>query len=64
MIWNRIKRPDPEKEEEFREQMKEVKLSWKDKFAMVISAYAVLLVPALLVVGGICLLACWLFGLL
>ncbi len=62
MIWNRIKPPDPEKEEQFHQQMKDVKLSWKDKLAMVLSAFVVLFLPALLVVLGIALLALWAFG--
>ncbi len=62
MIWNRIKPPDPEKEAQFHEQMKDVKLGWKDKLAMILSAYVVLLLPALLVVVGMALLMLWLFG--
>ena len=38
------------------ERQKEEKLTFKDKLAMLLSAYAVLLVPAVLVLGGMCLL--------
>ena len=62
MIWKRIKPPDPEKEEQFHQQMKDVKLGWKDKLAMVLSAYVVLLLPALLLVIGIAVFMLWAFG--
>lgn len=43
------------------ERQKEEKLTLKDKLAMLLSAYAVLLVPAVLVLGGMCLLL-WLMS--
>ena len=43
------------------ERQKEEKLTFKDKLAMLLSAYAVLLVPAVLVLGGMCLLL-WLMS--
>lgn len=64
MIWNRLKPSDPEKERQFREQMKDVKLGWKDKFAMVFSAMLVLLLPSVLLLVGMCLLMLWIFGIL
>ena len=59
---DRLPRPDPEKEAQRRKDMENVKVSWKDKLAMVVTAYVVLLLPALLILGGICLLVLWLFG--
>ena len=43
------------------ERQKEEKLTFKDKLAMLLSAYAVLLVPAVLVLGGMGLLL-WLMS--
>ena len=43
------------------ERQKEEKLTFKDKFALVFSAYLVLLVPAVLVLCGMCLLL-WLMS--
>ena len=43
------------------ERQKEEKLTFKDKFAMVFSAYLVLLVPAVLVLCGMCFLL-WLMS--
>ncbi len=55
-------KPDPEKERQLREGMENTHLSWKDKFAMVFSAYVVLLLPAILVIVGFGLLVLWIFG--
>lgn len=62
MIFKRLKKPDPEAEERRRQEMEDVKLSWKDRLALVISAYAVLVIPSVLVIVGICLLLLWVFG--
>ena len=44
------------------ERQKEEKLTFKDKLAMLLSAYAVLLVPAVLVLCLLCLLLYWIAG--
>ena len=46
MFWKNITKPDPKKEKELRDQISQEELSWKDKQAMIISAYAVLFLPA------------------
>ncbi len=44
------------------ERQKEEKLTFKDKLAMLLSAYAVLLVPAVGVLCLLCLLLYWMAG--
>ena len=46
MFWKNSTKPDPEKEKELRDQISDVELTWKDKLAMIVSAYAVLFLPA------------------
>ncbi len=62
MIWRRLKKASKEDEERFREQMANADLTFKDKFAMVISAYAVLLLPAVAVLLVLSLIVLWIFG--
>ncbi len=64
MIWRRLKKSTPEQDAEFQERMTEAKLTFKDKLAIVLSAYLVLLLPALAVLLGICTLAMWLLGII
>ena len=49
MFWKNITKPNPKKEKELRDQLIEEELTLKDKLAMILSAYAVLFVPAVLV---------------
>ena len=46
MFWKNITKPDPKKEKELRDQLSEEEIGWKDKLAMIVSAYAVLFLPA------------------
>ncbi len=62
MIFRRLKKPDPEKVKEFREAMKEEKLGKSDIFAMLISAFFVLVLPCLLLLGAFGALLLWIFG--
>ncbi len=64
MIWRRLKKSTPEQEREFEERMTEEKPSFKEKVTMVLTAYAVLLVPAALILIAFSLLVCWIFGIL
>ena len=60
MIFGRLKKSTPEQEEQFGRMMEEEKVGWKDKLAMLISAYLVIMVPVmlfLLVFIGIALFA-------
>ncbi len=60
--WNHLKKSTQEEEEKFQDMMEEEKVSWKDKFSMVLAAYITILLPcaAILVVVG--LLLVWLIG--
>jgi len=63
MLWDKIKKlkkPDPEKEKEFRNEIEEMGgLEKKDMPAMLIAAFLVILPIAIIVLVVICLLA-WL----
>ena len=64
MIFKRLKKSTPEEEEQFGRMMEEEKVGWKDKFAMIISAFAVIVLPSLLILIGMSTLMLWVFGLL
>ena len=49
MFWKNITKPNPKKEKELRDQLSEEAITLKDKLAMILSAFAVLFVPAVLV---------------
>ena len=57
-----IKPVTKEQEAEFAERMKEEKVGFKDGFAMVFAALFTIVLPCLLVLGGLSLLILWLFG--
>ena len=63
-ILDRLKRMTPKQEAEKRKELTQVEVSWKDRLAMVVSAYVVLLIPALIVIVVISLLGLLLFGVL
>ena len=48
MIFGRLKKSTPEQEEEFGRMFEEEKVGWKDKLAMLISAYLVIMIPVML----------------
>ena len=64
MIWKRIRKSTAEEEEKFREQQREAKVSPKEKLAMVLTAYVVIVLPCLLVLAVLSLLMMWIFGVL
>ena len=61
MIWKRLKKVTPEQEKEFSERMEGV--PFQDK-VMVVTAFFVIVIPCLLVVGGMSLLVMWILGML
>ena len=61
-IWKRLKKSTPEQEEEFREIMTEEKVGFKDKMAMIVSAFIVLVVPSALVLIILSVIVLALFG--
>lgn len=62
MIWKRIKKSSGEQEEKFKEMMTEEKVSFKEKLAMVLSGYLVILLPCLLILAFFGFLMLWIFG--
>lgn len=62
MIWKRLKKPTREQEQEFRDAMSSDEVTWKDKFAMVFSAYLTILLPCIVILVAFGLLVLWLFG--
>lgn len=66
MIWRRLKKATREQEEEFSERMSDETVSRKerarDHFAMIASAFLVIVLPCLLVLVGFALLILLLFG--
>ncbi len=63
MIWKRINENLTRQEKAEKSKEKE-KVSPKDLLAMIVSAYATILLPCLLVLVGLCALVMWLFGML
>lgn len=57
-----IKKRTPEEEEEYFRQREELQLDHKDRFAMFVSAFLVIILPCLAILTGICFFALWLFG--
>lgn len=64
MIFKRLKKSTPEEDEQFGRMLDEQKVGLKDKFAMMVSAYVVIVVPCLLILIGMSVLMLWVFGLL
>ena len=64
MIFKRLRESTPEEEEQFGKMLEEEKVGWKDKFAMMLSAYVVIVIPCLLVLIGMSVFMLWVFGLL
>ena len=62
MIWKRLKKVTPEQEKEFSERREGV--PFQDKVIMVVTAFFVIVIPCLLVVGGMSLLVMWILGML
>lgn len=59
-----LKKNTKEQDEAFNNMMQEEKVSLKDKLAMVIAAFGVIVLPCLLVLVGICVFVLLLFGML
>ena len=64
MNFKRLKKSTPEEEEQFGQMLEEQKVGWKDKFAMIVSAFVVIVLPCLLILIGMSVLMLWVFGLL
>lgn len=64
MILGRLKKSTPEQEEQFGKMMEEEKVGWKDKLAMLISAYFVIMLPVILFLVVFVLIVMFAWGLL
>ena len=64
MIFKRLRKSTPEEDEQFGKMLEEEKVGWKDQFAMMLSAYVVIVIPCLLVLIGMSVFMLWVFGLL
>ena len=60
----RLRKSTPEEDKQFCETMQSSGIKFKDKFAMVFSAYLVIVMPCLLVLVGLSLLAMFILGVL
>ncbi len=63
-LKKRLKKSTPEEDQQFRELMQENDVGFKDGMAMILSAFLVIVLPCLLILGGIAVLGLWLFGVL
>ena len=64
MIFKRLRKSTPEEEEQFGQMLEQEKVGWKDRLAMMLSAYVVIVIPCILVLIGLSVFTLWLFGLL
>ncbi len=64
MIWKRLRKSTKKDERELQERFTEAGVTWSDKFAMIVSAYLVLFLPAALFLIGLVLLVMWMFGII
>ena len=61
-LLNILKKPNPEKEKEFRENVAREKIDAKDRLAMMLAAFVTVLLPCLFILTTISLFAMWVFG--
>ncbi len=59
MIWGRLRKSTKEEEQKFAQMMKDEHVTFKERLLMTFVAYAVILVPCILVLGGFGLLILW-----
>lgn len=67
MIWRRLKemkKPSPEEDEAFRKGMEGMKVDWKERLLMTLTAYVVIVLPCLLLLIGLSAFMLWIMGLL
>lgn len=62
MIWKRLKKSTPKQEKEFKENIEKEGDGVKDFVAMLVSAFLVLVLPCILILGGLGFLLLWAFG--
>lgn len=62
MIFKRLKKSTPEQEQEFRDMLSEQQVTSKDRFAMSLSAFLVIVLPCFLLLALFGFLMLLLFG--
>lgn len=60
----RLKKITPEEEKEFYENIQQEKITFKDKVAMILSAYIIIVLPCIIVLVLLSLLAMLILGIL
>lgn len=60
----KLKKITPEEEAKFRENIQKENITFKDKIAMILSAYVVIVLPCLIVLVLLSLFVMFLFGIL
>lgn len=61
-FFSRLPKPDPEKEQLYREEMADLHLSVKEKFAMVLAAFISIFLPCVVILLVLVLGTMFLFG--
>ena len=65
MIWKRLKQyASKQEEKQGTEEKEDIHVTFREQLVMVLTAYAVIVLPCALILIGLCLLVTWLFGLL
>ena len=62
MIFKRLKKSTKEEEQQFADMMEEEQVGWKDKLAMLISSFFVIMIPCILILVAFSALMIWLLG--
>lgn len=62
MIFKRLKKSTKEEEEQFGKMFEEEKVGWKDKFAMIFSAFFVIVLPCIVILVLLALFMLWIVG--
>lgn len=64
MIFKRLRKSTDKEEKEFEQMLQEEKVGWKDRLAMMLSAYVIIVIPCLLILIFLSVFTLWIFGLL
>lgn len=62
MIFKRLKKSTREEEQQFADMMEEEKVGCADKFAMLVSAFFVIMIPCILVLVAFAAFLLWIVG--
>lgn len=62
MIFKRLKKSTKEQEEQFGKMLEEENVGWKDKFAMLISAFLVIMLPCIVILLAFAAFMLWIIG--